>query len=143
MDKHLDPIRRKLVEATPEEAVRQELVAWLHERCGVPLHLMETECSLSNFQAQVPGRVDVLVHGVRQGNARRPWLLAECKRPGESDWMRLEVQVNRYLRVLQPNFLLLQIGAERRIYQMNWNLQNKAQPTAISDLPHFPSGDTP
>ena len=134
----LDPVRAKDVAATPEEGVRQELVQWLHAEKQVPLHLMETECALSKFHRAATGRVDILVHGFRTGSkADRPWLLAECKRPGESDWQRLQVQVNRYLQWLKPQFLLLQIGNLRYIYQIHLLADGRVNAAICDDLPLF------
>ncbi|HSQ42905.1 MAG TPA: type I restriction enzyme HsdR N-terminal domain-containing protein [Fibrobacteraceae bacterium] len=136
MEKIPDPIRRKEVAATPEEKVRQDLVRWLIEEKAVPQHLIEVECALGKIHPGAPGRVDVLVHGFRQGKSiHHPWLLVECKRPGETDWARLEVQVNRYLRYLTPNYLLLQIGEERHILRLEPTRDGKINTTAINDLP--------
>ena len=106
-----DPSRKKDVAATPEEAVRQTVVDWLVREKNVPTHLIETEFALGTLERGNAGRVDILVHGFRNGNdARHPWLLVECKRPGASDPAALQVQVNRYLRVLSPDFILLALG---------------------------------
>lgn len=135
----LDPVRAKMVAATPEEEVRQALVSWLHAEKGVPYHLMETECALGHFRKGVSGRVDLLVHGFRSGqNAVRPWLLAECKRSGETDWQRLQVQVNRYIQWLCPEYLLLQIGDLRHLYRMEAAEGTALRAIPCDDLPSFP-----
>lgn len=137
-----DPVRAKNVAATPEEEVRQVLVHWLHQEKGVPLHLMETECSLSKFHKAASGRVDLIVHGFRTGSqANRPWLLVECKRSGESDWQRLQVQVNRYLQFLKPEYLLLQIGDLRHLYQLSLKPDGQCVATICEDLPPFPGAN--
>jgi len=128
-----DPVRKKDVAATPEEDVRQQLVEWLRNEKKVPLHLMETEFALAKVRKGAQGRVDLLVHAFRQGRGvAKPWLLAECKRVGECDWKLLEVQVNRYLQILSPEFLLLQIGDDRRVLHLN-----DGTSTLIHDLPLF------
>jgi hypothetical protein len=138
MSGFLDPIRQKMVAATPEEGVRQALVEWLIREKGVPRHLMETECGLNRIKPGAKGRVDLLVHGFRQGRkVNRPWLLAECKRPGETDWALLEVQVNRYLKIVQPEYLLLAIGADVRIFQMQTGTPQSPSIQPILDLPSF------
>jgi hypothetical protein len=138
MESIYDPVRQKDVVMTPEEQVRQELVTWLHLQKGVPLHLMETEFSLGSVKTGTKGRVDVIVHGFRQGGGvTRPWLLAECKRPGESDWARLTVQVNRYLKLFMPEYVLLEIGSDRRILQRCTTPDQLTQYRPVSDLPQF------
>ena len=135
---HHDPVRKKSVAATPEEEVRQQLVQWLHTEKRVPLHLMETEFALAKVRARAQGRVDLVVHAFRQGRGvAQPWLLAECKRVGECDWKLLEVQVNRYLQILAPEYLLLQIGNERRILHLRSNSSLQTTVEVVSDLPFF------
>jgi len=131
-----DPVRKKQIAATPEESVRQALIHWLHKECGVPLHLMETEFALARLQKGNRGRVDVLVHGFRDGmDVRTPWLLAECKRVGENDWAALEAQLNKYLQILRPRHILLGIGVEWRILSQN---ETGTGYTPVPALPYYP-----
>lgn len=131
-----DPIRKKEIADTPEEEIRQALVRWLLDTCLVPRHLMETEFSLSNLQKGSRDRIDVLVHGFRNGGGvATPWLLAECKRVGETDWKALEVQVNKYLRLLRPRHILLGIGAEWRVLSLG---ADGASYAPARSLPVFP-----
>ena len=43
-----DPLRKKSVKNTPEEAVRQWFIGVLHEGMGVPEHMMGSEVALSH-----------------------------------------------------------------------------------------------
>ncbi|NLB63182.1 MAG: type I restriction enzyme HsdR N-terminal domain-containing protein [Fibrobacter sp.] len=132
-----DPVRQKFVEATPEEHVRQKLILWLHEDKKVPLHLMEVESSLSNYRKNAPGRVDVLVHGTRQGRGvAQPWILAECKTRDNSSWEELQVQISRYLKHLQPEFLILDLDTQRKLYQVS-KQGRELLLKAIKDIPEF------
>ncbi len=74
-----DPCRRILVPATPEERVRQQLLAYLKVELGIPTHLARTEVHLSHLNADAPGRgrVDVVISGPDDA----PILLLECKAP--------------------------------------------------------------
>lgn len=133
---YYDPSRQKNVAATPEEQVRQTLVHWLTSECAVPMHLLETEFSLSRVRPGAKGRVDVLVHDFRSGaNMLSPWLLAECKRPGEYDWSALEVQVARYLKVLSPRYVLVGIGDDWRLLEQ----KEKGSYAPLAKLPKYPS----
>ena len=107
MDSFFDSSRKKFVAATPEEAVRQAVVSWLKDVQKVPGHLIETEFALRLFDPRNADRVDILVHDFREGaNAKEPWLLVECKRPGVESPAALQVQVNKYLRILKPKFII-------------------------------------
>jgi len=131
-----DPVRKKSLVNTPEEAVRQSLIQWLIVEKGVPPHLIQVEASLSQWKKGLTGRVDLVVHNAQNmmSGVSRPWLLVECKRPGEADWSRLEVQVNRYLRVVQPRFLVLQMGDLRQVIDLG---ETGGSPQRIADLPLY------
>ena len=70
-----DPLRKKSVKNTPEEAVRQWFIGVLHEGMGVPEHMMGSEVSLNHAGKQY--RADIIVW---DRNAQ-PLMIVECKRP--------------------------------------------------------------
>lgn len=115
--KTFDPIRQKAVAATPEEAVRQTVVKILLERKRVPRHLIEVEFPLAALAKGTRDRADIVVHEPKAG-LTRPWLLVECKAPGEFTWPKLEAQLNRYLKHLSPKFILLALGDTERCYKL-------------------------
>ena len=136
MDSFFDSSRKKFVAATPEEAVRQAVVSWLKDVQKVPGHLIETEFALRLFDPRNADRVDILVHDFREGaNAKEPWLLVECKRPGVESPAALQVQVNKYLRILKPKFIMLSLG-ETAIF-LKLDSQKKAY-VRIPALPIYP-----
>ena len=72
-----DPVRKKFLLLTPEEWVRQHVVAHLNDKIEIPHHLMEVE---KEFKLnELSKRADILIRG-RDGN---PLFLVECKRPEE------------------------------------------------------------
>ena len=120
----------------PEEAVRQAVVSWLKDVQKVPGHLIETEFALRLFDPRNADRVDILVHDFREGaNAKEPWLLVECKRPGVESPTALQVQVNKYLRILKPKFIMLSLG-ETAIF-LKLDSQKKTY-VRIPALPIYP-----
>ena len=70
-----DPIRKQWMFMTPEEQVRQCLVLFLTEVCGVPKGLLSLERGL-NYDRRKK-RYDLLVYS-RKG---KPMILCECKEP--------------------------------------------------------------
>lgn len=137
MENVFDPSRKKFVALTPEEAVRQRVVEWLTGTLGVPRHLVETEFALKNIDKKNAGRVDILVHDFREGNnIRHPWLLVECKRPGVGSPEALETQVNRYLRVLTPKFVMLSLGDSALFLEYS---QRSGSYRQIETLPRYPN----
>lgn len=131
-----DPIRQKCVAATPEECIRQQVISFLLEIVCVPSHLMEVEFSLSQIKKTSKDRVDILVHDFRRGGTiAKPWLLVECKAEGKYTWGELEIQLNRYLKVLCPAYIMLGLGSEVRYFAFS---NEKKTFLPVHELPEFP-----
>ena len=109
MDEIYDPLRRKNVARTPEEEVRQQVIRWLHESCGVSLARMESEYGFLYNRRRY--RADVLVFD----RALQPLLLVECKAPGVPLDAAVVEQVLRYTRVLQVRYILVTNGTTTHI----------------------------
>jgi hypothetical protein len=102
-----DPVRRRRVRLTPEEAVRQQTIRELHELCGYPLELMQVEAAIT--LNGLTKRCDIVVydHNVR------PWMIVECKKESIPLTQKVVDQACRYNLVLQVPYLLLTNGRER------------------------------
>ena len=103
-DEIFDPLRKKFVPRTPEEEVRQAVIAWLRDSRGVPEVRMESEYGFTYNRRRY--RADVLVFD-RQ---LRPQLLVECKAPGVKLDAAVVDQVVRYTRVLPVRYILVTNG---------------------------------
>lgn len=115
-----DPIRKKDVPATPEEHVRQATIRYLLDQVKVPEHLIAVEFPLSSIEPKTADRVDIMVHNFRAGATMdKPWLLVECKAPGEYTWPLLQQQLNKYLQILTPNYVMLALGDAVRYFTLN------------------------
>lgn len=113
-----DPIRKKDVPATPEEYVRQATIQFLLNEVKVPAHLIAVEFGLCAIDPATDDRVDILVQNFRAGaDLRHPWLLVECKAPDEYTWQELQVQLNKYLRVMTPDYVMLALGDAVRFFE--------------------------
>lgn len=134
---YFDSSRQKNIAATPEESVRQDVVAFLKNVIQVPAHLIETEFALCHIDSNVSGRVDILVHDFREGKGiGEPWLLVECKRPGVSAPEALLLQVNRYLKTLSPKYVMLALGESSLFLERKSDGKGYAR---IQKLPRYPS----
>ena len=69
-----DPVRRRRVALTPEEWVRQQTIALLHDRMGYPYELMQVEGAIS--LNGLTKRCDIVVYDAQV----RPRMIVECKR---------------------------------------------------------------
>ena len=111
MSEIFDPLRRKWVARTPEEEVRQAVIAWLRDVRHVPAGLMESEYDFVYNRRHY--RADVLVFN-RQ---LQPHLLVECKAPGVQLNAAVVEQVVRYTRVLAVQYILVTNGTVTHFLQ--------------------------
>ena len=101
-----DSLRETYLVLTPEEWVRQHLVAYLVTHCGV-----EEYAVALNGQAQ---RADVVV----VDDAAEPLLVAECKAPGIPVGRQTLAQAVRYNSVLGARYLVLTNGRSHYCYEL-------------------------
>ena len=132
-----DPIRQKEVPATPEELVRQATIKFLMDEVKVPKNLIAVEFALSTVEPSTDDRVDLLVQDFKaSGDLKHPWLLVECKAPGEYTWQALQVQLNKYLQILTPKYVMLSLGDAVRYFELDAATKRFQK---IEKLPEFTS----
>ena len=77
---YLDPVRKKLIYITPEETVRQQVIAYLINEIRVPPQMIGVEEHLSHYGVNSRRRADIIVHGLDQ-DQMVPLAIIECKAP--------------------------------------------------------------
>lgn len=107
-----DAVRQRWVASTPEEWVRQHVIAFLVAHRGVPPGLIAVERAVPH--PTLPRRADVLVYGP-DGQAR---LLVECKAPGVALTQAVFEQAARYARVLAAPYVLVTNGLRHVCYRI-------------------------
>ena len=118
-----DPLRRKSVKNTPEEAVRQWFIGVLHEGMGVPEHMMGSEVSLSHAGKQY--RADVIVYD----RSARPLMIVECKRPEVTLDQAVVDQALRYNSELNVKYIAITNGEKSFLFERTaegWQFLQKA-----------------
>jgi hypothetical protein len=123
-----DPVRHKYVSLTPEEWVRQHLIAYLTDIKGYPVTIIGVEKQL--LLNKMPKRFDLVVFN-RNAN---PLILAECKAPGVEITEKAFDQAARYNMLLQADYFLITNGIDH--YPCRLDYKNK-QYIFIEDVPHF------
>ena len=108
-----DPIRKRHVAATPEEAVRQAVIRYLMDTLRVPANLIAVEYSLSTLEPGNLRRVDVVVWRPGEGQLQ-PWLLVECKEPRVGIDDAVAFQAAGYLKRVPCKYVMLTNGAQTR-----------------------------
>lgn len=99
-----DPIRRRWVAYTPEEAVRQNLIAYCLERMHYPPAYLTVEKGVA--AAGIAARFDLLVYDKNH----RPWMLVECKAPDVPVSEATLFQLLRYQQALGCRYWVLYNG---------------------------------
>jgi hypothetical protein len=111
-DEIFDSLRKKWVVLSPEEWVRQSLLGYLVHDAKYPASLIAVERGVK--VGELSRRFDAMVHG-RDG---KPWMLIECKAPGESIDNSAVSQLLAYQSILGAKYLLLANGTSTRCWQI-------------------------
>ena len=106
-----DPLRRKWVARTPEEEVRQLVIAWLRDEAGIPEGLMESEYGFTYNRRHY--RADILAFDRRL----QPHLLVECKAPDVKIDGKVIAQIVRYTRVLAVRYIFVTNGTTTHVLE--------------------------
>jgi type I site-specific restriction endonuclease len=106
-----DPLRKKSVKNTPEEAVRQWFISVLHEGMGVPEHMMGSEVSLKHAGKEY--RADIVVWD----RSASPLMIVECKRPEVQLSQEVVDQALRYNRELEARYVTITNGEKTFMFE--------------------------
>ena len=106
-----DPLRKKSVRNTPEEAVRQWFISVLHQGMGVPEHMMGSEVSLTH--AGKDYRADIVVWD----RSAKPLMIVECKRPEVQLSQEVVDQAIRYNRELDAKYIAITNGEKTFMFE--------------------------
>jgi hypothetical protein len=119
-------VRKKQIVLTPEEWVRQHLIAFLHLHQGYPLEKIAVE-----KQIQYDGftrRWDIVIYNA----AFQPDVLVECKAPEIKLTHEVFMQISTYQQKLGANYLILSNGDTHLVYGID--IKEKQ----LSAMEHFP-----
>ncbi|MDB5049626.1 MAG: hypothetical protein JWO30_2697 [Fibrobacteres bacterium] len=108
-----DPVRKRQVASTPEEAVRQAVLRYLIDTLKVPMNLIGVEFSLASLEPGNFRRVDIVVWRPGEGQLS-PWLLVECKEPRVRIDDAVAFQAGDYLKKIPCRYVMLSNGADTR-----------------------------
>lgn len=108
-----DPIRKKNIVLTPEEWVRQHVIAFLVQTQKYPVSLIAVERMIT-FN-QLKKRFDVLVYN-KNG---KPEILIECKAPEVKLSSETLFQISTYNMVFKVPYLFVSNGMKHLLFQLN------------------------
>ena len=123
---YIDPIRQRLIFVTPEENVRQHMIAWLLDELDVPKRALSVGESLKNYGIASRQKVDIIVKAYdNTEKTLYPVAVIECK---PQDFIINDAAVNQlFKRVRQLKtfwdceYCALTNGRETFCYQVRRN----------------------
>lgn len=109
-----DVVRKKFIQLTPEEWVRQHVVQYLIQECNYPITLINVEkiVKINGMNK----RYDVVVFSPN-GSVE---IVVECKAPEVVITQHTFDQIARYNFVLQANYLMVSNGYNHYFCQMDY-----------------------
>ena len=114
-DCYYDTYRKKLIEITPEETVRQKVATLFEQKYGVPKDMISLEVPLTHYATGVAGRADIVIHELsEEGKSKYPVTIIECKNEEVFLTDKVVDQAIRYCDVLGGNYIVITNGLELR-----------------------------
>lgn len=123
-----DVLRKKFIQLTPEEWVRQHCVRFLIEEKNFPKTLLNVEKQIK--VNKTVKRYDLIAFKPN-GNIQ---LIVECKAPSVKITQETFDQIARYNLTLQADFLMVTNGKEHYFCQMDYQ---KERYNFLSDIPKY------
>lgn len=109
---YLDPIREKLIQITPEETIRQQVVSYLLDELDIPHTMIRVEERLSQYGVNTKDRADIIVNRYsEEEQAYYPLAIIECKAPGVFIGEKQENQIVSYANRLGCDYCMLTNGS--------------------------------
>lgn len=112
-DCYYDTYRKKLIEITPEETVRQKIAKLFECEYAVPKEMIFLEVPMSHYVEKTSGRADIVIHALNQTkDVIYPLVIIECKNKDVCLTDSVIDQGIRYCDTLGGKYLVLTNGVE-------------------------------
>lgn len=128
IERVFDPLRRKYVANTPEEAVRQGFIHYLIDKRGWKEQLMMSEREISVNKLKF--RCDIVCYN----SSLQPEMIVECKAPRIKITQEVFEQIWRYALILKVKWLVVTNGIETFACRYN---EEKGKYEYVNDIPYF------
>ena len=113
----LDPYRKRLIEITPEEIVRQKVAKYCEETLKVPAECIMLEIPMSKYVAGAKGRADIVIHRKASENALYPLVVVECKQSNVFLTDKVVEQAVRYSDIVGADYFIITNGVDMEIFK--------------------------
>ena len=116
---YYDTFRRKLIEITPEETVRQRIASYVVEKLNVPKKLVMLEVPMSCYIKDAKGRADIVIHAIDDNGNFYPVTIIECKNENIPLTDKVIEQAMGYCDLIGGMYIIITNGIE--IEMMSYN----------------------
>ena len=107
-----DTYRKKIIEVTPEEKVRQKIAGLFQMKYGVPKEMIWLEVPMSYYVENVPGRADIIIHFEGKDGLLYPVAVIECKNERVFLTDRVTEQAIRYCDAIGAMYYFVTNGID-------------------------------
>lgn len=114
---YLDPYRKRLIEITPEETVRQRVAKYCEMVLGVPPEFLLLEVPMSRYAEGVAGRADIIVHMPIDEFTMQPLLVIECKKSDVILSDKVVDQAVNYCDIIAADYFIVTNGIDAEIFK--------------------------
>lgn len=126
--RYFDPIRKKGINVTKEETIRQQVLRYLLDVIMVPEEMIVSEDHMAHYDKSATMRADITVR-----NRNDTLLIVECKEPNVPIDGEPIKQLFGYNEIMKSKYLLLTNGDDSYVFQRG--ADNKYE--SIMQLPTF------
>lgn len=115
-DCYYDTYRKKLIEITPEETIRQKVAALFEHQYGVPKDMILLEVPMSYYVEGASGRADIVIHMYNEEErCLYPVTVIECKNEKVFLTANVSEQAIRYSDTIGAKYIVVTNGIDLRI----------------------------
>lgn len=114
-DCYYDTYRKKLIEITPEETIRQKVAALFEHQYGVPKDMILLEVPMSYYVEGASGRADIIIHMFdEEEQCIYPVTVIECKNEKVFLTDNVVEQAIRYSDTIGARYIVVTNGIDLR-----------------------------
>lgn len=114
-----DESRKFLVQKTPEEIVRQQIIKFLKYQLKVPKKMIDTEVNLKRYGLNSRKRIDISIDEIDQDNELRTVAIVECKSNNTPLTDRVFTQAVQYADEIDVDYIFITNGIEMIAFHYN------------------------
>ena len=116
---YLDPYRKRLIQITPEETVRQKVLNFYETKLNVPRDMILVEASMTYYTQAVVDRADIIIHEPVDAYLMKPLAVIECKNESIALTDKVVDQAIKYCDYIGAIYIIVTNGIEIIIAKYN------------------------